>query len=297
MRFTQLPIEERMNRYQQAMDLKEEKEWGPLRISKKIGVNQNTLGSWIYRHSRPNTVFRFPDLNPSPELSYVLGVRYGDGSITNLPYRQIGVSLHAKDLEFVEKFNRCITKILHRGYPIHQSAKGEYCLGFSNKVLGRFLQLPLEDQKSIIEKFPIPFIQGMFDSEGYVGKRTITLANTNEDMVKYIHWLLSRLSIESHLSFVPKSKIKGATKDVHVLNITGQENLAKFCMKVGFAIRRKQKKIVKIVKWGSTYPERASAQMKKRWKNLDYRKKMLIKLSVFWNQQRDEKGRFTGRLK
>lgn len=51
--------------------------------------------------------YNHPDLSPSPELSYLIGVYVGDGSISKSGC-DYTIALSAKDVEFVAKFTKII---------------------------------------------------------------------------------------------------------------------------------------------------------------------------------------------
>lgn len=261
-----LPIEQRMKFCNEAIRLRMERGWGYKRIAKTLGVNIGVVGNWIHRGCRPDTCWKKPDLSPSTELSYALGVCYGDASVAKGGGR---ISLEAKDKSFVEETSRCLAKILRREtpYPIHTTNHKCYKIAPYSQNLAEFFRKPFDEHKPLIEEFPAPFTRGFFDSEGWVSEsfnergviknRYLGASNSNLIILRYISDLLLRhFSISSRITRVNKQGEKGTirgkqftrTKDCYILTIsTPCEGMLKYHQKIGFTIRRKQEKLAGIV--------------------------------------------------
>jgi len=144
-----MSVEERLSAYDEAMRLRE-KGKGPLEISNECGVNSRTVEKWIYQGCSPYNKLRVPDLSPSPDLSYLLGVYYGDGGSYRYErsdgwkeaYYQI---LGAKDKDFVRKFAECLSKILNRNQIPVSENDGVYRVVVGNKMLHEFLRKASEE--------------------------------------------------------------------------------------------------------------------------------------------------------
>lgn len=97
-----LPLETKMQLYKKAMQLRERMGWSAKRVAREMGLCEPTVQSWIYGH-RPDNLFNTPDLNPSPELSYVIGVYWSDGCATKEDnhYR---IKLQVKDRGWLAKW-------------------------------------------------------------------------------------------------------------------------------------------------------------------------------------------------
>jgi hypothetical protein len=259
-----LSIEDRLVFYNRTIQLKRERGWGKHRIARELNLKKTTVSNWLRGH-KPETRWVFPNLNPSKELSYILGVFYGDGSI----YRANGtgmyrnsyayrIQLGAIDKDFLREFNRCLSWVLHRKneYPTHGPYKDGTCrLMATNRKLFEFLSKPLEEHKPIIEEFPSQFLRGFFDSEGsvyeYLGNngwyQTIRVCNTNMPLLQFVRYLLVKyFSISSRLS-TEHRKEKG-WKDLYRVGIHRQESVVKFYEEIGFTIERKQKRLAEIVR-------------------------------------------------
>jgi hypothetical protein len=274
MQRTELPIDQRMELYNRAMELRKEKRWSFKRIAKELDINENTVGGWLYKGCVPNTRYIFPDLNKGRELSYVLGVFYGDGYASksknskNRPdiyiYR---IGLKVVDKDFVVAFRRDILAILTKddGYPIYAVKKrGQYSCEIRNRMLYEFMKKPLEEHKPFIEKYPASFLRGFYDSEGnvhnYVGKtgachQFIRVSNTNLSLLLYVQNLLaSHFSIFSHLTVAAKrgyiNFLNGRkvvlTKDCYSLGFGHKNDVLKFYKEIGFSIKRKQDKLAAV---------------------------------------------------
>lgn len=199
-----------------------------------------------------------PNLEPSYELSYLLGVRYGDSSVNHKDF-QLGV----KDKDFAEEFTRCLNKVSGRTYQVHQppSCKGGYFVSCGLTVLCSYLLLELEYQKPIIEYYPEAFIRGFADSEGSVEVHglvpvRITLCNNNTELLEYIKELLCNYfniysSITESGKNTPIGAIIGCIKGRLVikrerqyrLRISSRNNMKVFAESIGFSIKRKQERL------------------------------------------------------
>lgn len=260
-RMMDLPLEQRMELYDQAMKIRREKGWGDINIGRVLGINQHTVDNWLFRDSKPDGLFKFPDLNPSAELSYVLGTYYGDGyAYRSKKERSWFIKLEAMDKDFVEEFSRCLSKVLRKknGYPVHRLKKGGiYFTRVTNIKLYEFLKKKsLDVHKHWIEEFPAEFLRGFYDSEGGMYGNTLGLSNTNLELLQYVRDLLERhFSIPSRIGIAHKKGVthfyRGrkitATKDCYYLRIKRRESQRKFHEKMGFSIARKQEKLKKAV--------------------------------------------------
>jgi len=186
-----------------------------------------------------------PDLVPSPELSYILGVRYGDLNVRN--YNAV---LIVKDKDFAEEFARCSEVIMKRPYVV----SGRYRVIVGSKALCDFLKLPLLEAHSYwIEEYPAEFLRGFFDSEGSPNiKPFICVSNCNKSLLYYVNRLLDiYFDIKSTVTTPPSSikrvgKIRPiiSRKVSHILRITGLDNVEKFLWEIGFSIQRKNEVLI-----------------------------------------------------
>lgn len=212
------------------------------------------------------------EAKPSPELSYVLGVMFGDGSAcVDVKNQDYSLKLQAKDKDFVEKFSQCGAKVLgkEKSYAVIRSIPKHFSPLYSTQIRSKQLynfvkeiKNDFEKARPFIEEFPAEFVRGLADSEGTasvsVGKASLYLqihvaVSTNFQLLNYVKDLLSRkFEIESKLDKVhfagqTDSVINGRlitrTKDVYRLTIPRKNAMLKFSELIGFAIWRKQVKI------------------------------------------------------
>jgi len=193
------------------------------------------------------TIRNFPDLSPSHELAYIIGVMLGDG---HLHYNgsNYEVELGAKDRCFVEEFSRCLTKIMKRDKP-YPLWKWKHQEAFTTRATSKFLFHFLKDYrgiKSVIDVFPADFIRGFADSEGHVAHKTRTLvsvgmSNTELWYLSFIQMLLkSRFNIHSNLQL---SCRREGRKTCYSLMIHRKHDVELFTQRIGFTIPRKQDRL------------------------------------------------------
>jgi len=248
----QMPFEERIKIYNEAMRLHREEGWGNRRIAKAFNISRGAVLSWLRGNIMPSSANNYhrPDLTPSRELSYVLGAYYSDAHINTGTEGYYSIYLYSMDREFVEEFDRCICKVLKKKkrYPVYFSkSKNLYGVSGASKLLVNFLKKPLEEHKPIIESFPSEFLRALFDGDGTVGiypqynQYSITLYNTNSELVNYVQELLKEyFGIRSNIYV---KKWDGKYKDCYQLYICGKDtDIKKFYEKIGFTITRKQNK-------------------------------------------------------
>ena len=203
--------------------------------------------------SKNGGLLRPPDLSPSSELAYLLGVRYGDMGLCkyinkknprNVKYL---VGLHCKDREFVEEFERCLVKILHEKdrYSIQRKKDGLFDLTVGNKGLYLFFTRSLKEHKVIIEEYPAHFLRAFFDSDGGVYGYTshkwpmIEVFNINLPLLQYAKDLLEKkFGIDSYIYIKPRARSNWL--DSYRLAIFRKDSVSKFATEIGFIIKRKQ---------------------------------------------------------
>lgn len=188
------------------------------------------------------------DLSPSPELSYVIGTMFGDGYLqyAGYPRYNYGIGLTAKDLDFVEFFEKSLRKLIStrkRLYSIWKNKHGYYVFSAYSKILYEFFNNRhenLERYKYVTEKYPIEFMRGFYDSEGYVSHATrrdiVGVSNNNIELLQYIQGLLSRL-------FNIISRMNKCSENAYALLIQRQAGIIKYAQYIGFTINRKSQKL------------------------------------------------------
>jgi intein-encoded DNA endonuclease-like protein len=233
-------------------------------IYRKYGVwiGTETIRRWLRGVSSPYNGRWIPSLEllkPSEDLANVIGVVLGDGYTYEGSYGDV-IGLGAKDKEFVEDFGRRLGNILGRAPIRHRKDARKYIAEARSKTLYELLRKPVDLKRirKYVEHCPkcvAAFLRGLFDSEGHVHKAGyIYLHNTNYEVLVYAQKLLWRyFDIESTGPWPHKRK--GTTMhdprtgkqykhntDCYYLYIRA-ESLPKFYRYIGFAIKRKQKRL------------------------------------------------------
>jgi len=193
-----------------------------------------------------------PDLEPSKELSYLLGVRYGDMRLMKERY----VGILVKDKDFAEEFARCINVIFSKKCILWQDKRGHWGMSVSSRIFYEYMTLPLDLHKGIIEMFPEEFLRGFFDSEATVNSYNIRVGITDKDVLKYVEWLLNQLWIETRWyefesdrknigrSYIMSNgSIVTCKKMRYTLDINKHDSRLLFSETIGFSIRRKAEKL------------------------------------------------------
>ena len=189
------------------------------------------------------------NLLPSKELSYIIGVVYGDGCIYHSRH-SYNITLVCKDKDFALTFLNALKKICEsKPYLWRQKGwKGNYYFHteISSKKLYKFLS-NRSLHKEVIFKFPADFIRGFFDSEGTVGEKnySISACNTKKEILEITKKCLSKLGIYSLIYPVFSKKYRKGC--IYILFIGRRESVEKFYQKVNFSIERKRTKLKKII--------------------------------------------------
>ncbi len=224
------------------------------KIAAELGLSYNTVLLLVKKHFNEiyesNLKPKFHKLTEkqkeiTPELAYILGVMFGDGSVYG---KDKVIRLGVKDKDFRDVFASVLeswskkkpytTHYLNRGRVHHQ------CILWS-KDAGTFLdsvrkrgRVPPTIINSDNELLKIMFVRGFADSEGGVMNNSIGVFNKNLVVLRDIRKILIELGFDSnHLG------IKCDKKGVYCLLITTRQNLKIFEEKIKFSIARKQNKL------------------------------------------------------
>lgn len=209
------------------------------------------------------------NLEPSPELSYLLGVSYGDGKhMKHQKMSQFAFGLVVKDKDFVEEFRRCACSVVgKKSSRIWQTKRGYYGWAIYSKKLFNFLSKPLEDHNPFIEKYPGMFLRGFFDSEGTITwarnntNAELCLSITNKEVILYCLDLLKQLNMDfKYYEFNHYRKDIGIRrkmgsgsivrrKMMYTIATKKMDNIRKFGEIIGFSIKRKHNKLMSIINY------------------------------------------------
>jgi intein-encoded DNA endonuclease-like protein len=209
-------------------------------LAEKIGRTENSVKHRISRLGEKKFIYNF---KITGELSYILGVMFGDGYISNRY-----VLLKVKDFDFAEIFNKNMSVILNRKptkiFTNISNGRKYFMVSFgSASFIKWFKSKKFEDIKKIVDNHPKEFIRGFSDSEGSCGIYTsknkkyysIRIANKNLEILRYIQNKLLEFGIKSHLN-----KQTRANFSWYILGMSGKKQTNKFMTDIGFSIKRKQ---------------------------------------------------------
>lgn len=287
--FTGLEPKARLDFYKQVFELKSQG-LGYKKIRRKMreeyGVNLSlgTLSYWFNNEVVNIGGENYFEIKPSQELSYVLGVMFGDGcAYCDNKKEEYILALEATDRQFVDKFAMSCSKLIKRQKTIAticNKARGSFKPTFSTKlrskqvyIFVKSIKQEFEKGKFFIEQYPAHFIQGLADSEGSAGifiskkiqcKPTVAVS-TNHKLLEYVKYLLGKFfGIEAKLFLskrigesdsVINGRIITRTKDLYALQISKYENVKKFAISVGFSIGCKQQKLVDAISIIDSFPD------------------------------------------
>ncbi|PIU21336.1 MAG: hypothetical protein COT15_02865 [Candidatus Diapherotrites archaeon CG08_land_8_20_14_0_20_34_12] len=232
----------------------------------RIKLHKSTLSYWFNNNVKLVGGENYFNSIASPELSYVLGVMFGDGAITfNKKKQDYAIRLEAKDKDFVENFSTCVSKVLNknRNYLVCKTKREMYSVKGRSKQLYYFIKSLKEDfelLKKFVEPFPAEFIRGVLDSEGtisaspkkYLKLRVYIASSANLELLKYlrdllfrnfmIKTILSKTKTAGMIDSVIDGRVIRRTKDLFQLAAVNEEQAILCCELIGSAISRKIKK-------------------------------------------------------
>lgn len=211
---------------------------------------------------------------PCPELSYLIGVHYGD--MKHMKYEkksQFACGLQSIDKEFVDEFRRCACIVVGKEPTNIWQTKDKRRIKplygwsiFSKKLYLFFSKTKAAHEfKTFIEKYPNDFLRGLWDSEGSITSLAnyhdpcLRLAMSNKEIVIYSKKLLNDLGMDfkyyefksyrariGKLHFYNNESII-AKKMLYTLATKKRKNIKLFYKKINFSIIRKQEKLNQIV--------------------------------------------------
>lgn len=164
-----------------------------------------------YARAQKGIYKRNVNLSPSPVLSYILGVIFGDGCIYYNDKRQSwGVRLDAKDKGFVEEFREALKLLDLRPrfytreyrYGKHNFTRKLYYTVADTKALAEFIKkikTAITELEEIVKPYPREFLRGFFQSEGSFdrGRWTLSISNNNAFLLSICQKALNSLTFSS----------------------------------------------------------------------------------------------------
>jgi intein-encoded DNA endonuclease-like protein len=159
--------------------------------STRIWLSKGSISGWVRGIHNPSGGKNTFCAVASPELAYVIGVITGDGNL-NIHGYNYEMLLSVTDRDFAEEFSRCLAKILKRPnlYKVRWSEKRKrWIVQGSSIFLHKFLSGGWQQLKNHIEhssRCRSSFLRALFDGEGSVSVRNLTIANTDLSLLLYV---------------------------------------------------------------------------------------------------------------
>ena len=244
-----------------------------------LKLSKATVIRWCNGTHSPFNRIRTIHLGPSPELSYVVGVFLGDGSVHLKNNGRYIIKLKVIDLEFAEAFADALKKLgigVTVGFERNSTRVNRFYAEGSNKTLFQLLTGPREKLFSLAGGYPVEFLRGFFDSEGFpsisAGKTfRVEVATVNSDSVvlEFVRGLLGALGINSRISklyskghrVVIRDKEYPANVDMFILRISRFNDVLSFAEKVGFTANRKSEKLQRAIELKEDYPSAKAVEL------------------------------------
>src|SRR6267143_3659314 len=223
--------------------------------STHIRLSKGSISGWVRGIHNPSGGKNTFHAVASPELAYVIGVIAGDENLSVHGYNY-EMLLSVTDYDFAEEFSRCLAKILGKShlYKVRWSEKRKrWIVQGSSILLHRFLSKPWQHLKNHIEhssQCRFSFLRALFDGEGSITGRNLTITNTALSLLLYVRNLLAKSGISTSMPRVThragsvlKDPHTGRTykrrKDCYVMRVSPMD-LRRFARKIGFSIKRKR---------------------------------------------------------
>lgn len=208
-----------------------------------IDMNLN-MEAWLKSrppaHNKKLAIRKLPNIL-NEDLALVLGYLIGDGNVTT----DSVMTLTNADKDIVDNFKRIMFKqfgVIPTDVPSSKyaySVYGKYLRKYFEFIgVGRHTAHNKEIPKSILKsskKNVAAFLRGLFDTDGYVGKCTVSVCTVSKKMAKQIQMCLLNFGIVSRLKY--REDNKGF---YHYSIYMCGENIDKFYKYIGFSCRRKQ---------------------------------------------------------
>jgi len=232
-----------------------------VKAEKDVKISKATVIRWCKgTHSPFNRIKRL-NLEHSPALSYIIGVYFGDGSITLDKNYKYKIKLKVADREFAEAFRDALKSIGANpilGFEKNITRSSRWYVEATSKDLFMFLKQPKEKLFKVAKEYPREFLRGFFDSEAYVfvdrynpRRAYVSASNYDKKVLEFCQELLDELDIHSKI-YLSREKgtpvrIRGKfyryTQNFYELRIYRRKSVAKFTLDIGFTIQRKQEKL------------------------------------------------------
>jgi intein-encoded DNA endonuclease-like protein len=176
----------------------------PIQIRNKLRkdfsteVDLTTIKGWKSNKHSPFGRVHLLQADPSPELSYLIGVDFGDTSHRKGSWQHDHTTrLRVKDEDFAREFATAASKVLgSKPTKVWLDKKtGLWQTDVNSILLSRFLNRQLDHLKIYIEHCihcTAAFLRGFFDAEAGVGNSDLSVSNGDFELISYVQGLLRR---------------------------------------------------------------------------------------------------------
>jgi intein-encoded DNA endonuclease-like protein len=261
----------------------------------QMKVTYYAVHRWVRGQHDPRNWFNSPD-RASDSFSYFLGATISDGCCYANAKRisDRSVILRVKDYDFAKAFADAAAKAFGKAkcYKVCYS-QGRYGVKVNSLLFYNLISKGVDSFRPVIYKYPSSFIRGFFDGDGDVttsvskGKLLFCVRATNSNMqyLRLLDDLLRRFfDISGNIHLAHSSGHQAVFErrhvvfksPVYVLKIDGIDQLSRFAASIGFEIRRKQQKLVDVIRLVRGHGSRMAAM---KWVRL-YEKK-----NGFWTRK------------
>ncbi len=195
----------------------------------------------------------------SPEIAWILGYFYGDGSYSAQKYNG------SHQIYFTTTEKKALALLQARIIKIFGCEPKAYivkdgrvykvqCNGAVSTLLATTLPaLQVKERFNIPEKFMGDFLRGLFDADGNIHLRSlgkvkikgaeavghgvprVKLTLANEALIRWVEEMLQHLGIEGKVH-TDKAKLNGKLYPCFTIRIGGRDNVDRFAWKVGFDV-------------------------------------------------------------
>lgn len=200
------------------------------------------------------------------DLAYIIGVIEGDGHCRKRETKERTsgeIILKVKDLDFAKEFENRLRNWAG-AQPKFWERNGFFNAGlYSIDAVNVIQNIDLEKILDSDKRIKANFLRGMYDSEGgvtganlnkrKVACRWIHFSNNNKTIIKIVSKLLNDFGISHKIRTRIHSGFKSKKLQYEIL-IFGQENLKRFYKNIGFSIKRKMDKLLKIINSYGKHP-------------------------------------------
>lgn len=227
------------------------------KIAEMYRVSYESVRYWLKKYGiprRPKPQVVEPKLTPSPELAYVLGVLFGDGTVAKCKYenKKLGkkgyrynIRLAVVEKRFAEEFMNALEKLgLHPKLYFAPRSSNEKMICDPTKVKPRwvviaqskkffefFKSLTIDRLENIVKGYEPYFIKGFYESEGSIDRSPkeyrVRIVNTNKELIMLIKQMLERLGFKPTI-YTQYYVWNNEKKQVYVIQLYGDKQAKRF---------------------------------------------------------------------